>query len=382
MFQKLLKNIGITNLIRKKATEPELFFPLSKSPVKALRSRAEHIQRVYKCPISGKQVSFDCPESGFPSHCSKAHWEQDETHQALIPKLRQINEDFHDLARPNSFPQLANLPGLAEKDVAIALWSWDSYFYTRGFPSIGNERTSRHLTSLLTYPMTIGGILHKNSPYNLKNGLTPQGLQALAVQRYMLNRPTSAQSTDPRPTRIFILGSRFESALPPALWLQGINFLFPGRLFQLHFVGPELVKPTKMSNLPSPLSLHFHQDYYHNLHKTGTFEPFDPYYDTFFLPMPDFANPEFYSSWVPTLHDLISTKCAVWVTSPSTAQTKRDTSILQDVLKDSFETLLSPQQNIFASRAWTVNDDNLHNVFHVNDEIYGFRSLHHNVQNV
>ncbi|CAB61770.1 Protein mss51 [Schizosaccharomyces pombe] len=372
----------LKNLFKKKSPTHELFHPLSRSPLTALRRRSEHIKQVYRCPISGKSVEYECPESGFPTHCNRTHWEQDKIHQSLIPKLRQINEDYHDLARPNPLPELLKLPGPMEEDEVVSLLSWDSFFYTRDFPKFQSSRTARHITSLLTYPMSIGAILHKNSPYNLKNGLTPQGLQSLTALRYMLHRPLSAQSTDPRPTRIFVLGATKECSLPPSIWLQGLNFLFPGRLFQLHFIGPEVVVPSKQPNLPSPLSLHFHQDYYHNLHRVGAFEPFDPYYDTFFLPMPLISHPLYSSSWIPTLHDLVSTRCSVWLTSPSSQRTTKDLEVLNNVLKDSIEPLLLPTVNKFASLGWSVDDSNLHEVYHANQEVFGFRALYYNVQNV
>lgn len=58
--------------------------------------------------------------------------------------------------------------------------NWDVYLYTRGFGSIDSQRSRRHISKLLTYPLTIGTVLHENSPYTLRNRrLLPEGLRSL-----------------------------------------------------------------------------------------------------------------------------------------------------------------------------------------------------------
>jgi hypothetical protein len=47
-------------------------------------------------PKSRLRPSYTCPESGWPTHCSREHWEEDAKHQELIPALRQWIEDEHD----------------------------------------------------------------------------------------------------------------------------------------------------------------------------------------------------------------------------------------------------------------------------------------------
>lgn len=59
--------------------------------------------------------------------------------------------------------------------------NWDIYWYTRGHPSIDTERSRRHLSKLLSYPMTIGGVLHQYSSLMLNNQrLTPEGSRSMA----------------------------------------------------------------------------------------------------------------------------------------------------------------------------------------------------------
>lgn len=45
---------------------------------------------------------------------------------------------------------------------------------------ISSERSLRHLTNVLSYPYTIAGVLHENSPYNINNRLTIEGLTSMA----------------------------------------------------------------------------------------------------------------------------------------------------------------------------------------------------------
>ena len=45
---------------------------------------------------------------------------------------------------------------------------------------ISSERSLRHVTNVLSYPYTIAGILHENSPYNIKNRLTIEGVTSMA----------------------------------------------------------------------------------------------------------------------------------------------------------------------------------------------------------
>jgi hypothetical protein len=60
--------------------------------------------------------------------------------------------------------------------------SWDTYLYTRGFEAINEERSMRQATRLLTYPLTVGSVLHELSPYNIRTGgrLTTEGLKSLS----------------------------------------------------------------------------------------------------------------------------------------------------------------------------------------------------------
>lgn len=53
---------------------------------------------------------------------------------------------------------------------------------------------------------------------------------------------TRSGSINKPPTRIFVLGARSESALPPHVWGQ-LCYLFPAAIFQIYFIGPQVSLP-------------------------------------------------------------------------------------------------------------------------------------------
>lgn len=70
-------------------------------------------------------------------------------------------------------------PQAYEETVSFA--NWDIFWYTRGFPSMDTERSRRHASKVLTYPLTIGSVIHQHSYLTLSNQrLTPEGSRSLA----------------------------------------------------------------------------------------------------------------------------------------------------------------------------------------------------------
>ena len=64
---------------------------------------------------------------------------------------------------------------------AISFANWDVFWYTRGFASMDTERSRRHASKLLTYPITVGGALHQYSGLTLSNQrVTPEGSRSLS----------------------------------------------------------------------------------------------------------------------------------------------------------------------------------------------------------
>jgi len=91
--------------------EDNLFHPFSKSPFPAIRAREKAIQQLAPCPVCSsshnhvhthtkarpKAVKFECPDCGWPTHCLEEHWKEDTEHQKYCARLREANEDEHDL---------------------------------------------------------------------------------------------------------------------------------------------------------------------------------------------------------------------------------------------------------------------------------------------
>ena len=188
----------------------KLFHPFSKSPIPEIRLRAAFTKQHAYCPhpvhqqtrvpvspddpegrkLAGADaeppahVQFECPDCGIATYCSEEHWADDyEAHLEICDTLRQINEDDHDLRSGRWFPEF-DYPGPQIDEILANMTSWDTFLYTRGFEAINEERSMRQVTRLLTYPLTVGSILHELSPYNIRKGgrLTVEGLKSLSGQ--------------------------------------------------------------------------------------------------------------------------------------------------------------------------------------------------------
>ncbi|KAF5386750.1 hypothetical protein D9615_001641 [Tricholomella constricta] len=253
-------------------SQDNLFHPFSESPFPAVRARGEAIQQLAPCPVCAsthshthahtkaqpRAVNYECPDCGWPTHCTEEHHKQDEEHQKYCSRLRETNEDEHDLRSGRRLREF-ELPGPQGYEEAISFANWDVFWYTRGFPSMDTERSRRHASKLLTYPITIGGVLHQHSGLTLNNQrLTPEGSRSLAALRSTLHvatgAPETAEAAVGKPqVRIFILGARAESSLPPHVWEQ-LTMLFPSTHFHLFFIGPQvsLPRPPNAQTTPKP----------------------------------------------------------------------------------------------------------------------------------
>lgn len=140
------------------------------------------------------------------------------------------------------------MPGPLELDETVSFANWDVFWYTRGFPSMDTDRARRHASKLLTYPITIASVLHQNSGLTLSNQrVTPEGIRSLAAMRSTLHVPLGSPDTEEagvgKPTfRVFVLGARAESSLPPHIWEQ-LSLLFPSVSMHVHFIGPQVSLP-------------------------------------------------------------------------------------------------------------------------------------------
>lgn len=127
-------------------------------------------------------VDFECPDCGLPVYCSKEHWMDDyENHLKICDTLRQVNEDDHDLRSGRVFHE-GNMPDLQLDEAAVNMSNWDTFMYTREFDAVDSDRSMRQITRLLTYPITVGSVLHELSPYSYAPGgrLTPEGLKSFS----------------------------------------------------------------------------------------------------------------------------------------------------------------------------------------------------------
>lgn len=185
-----------------------LFHPFSSSPVLEIRGRAHFIKRHAYCPHPIHQstraatspndpearkvgtsasappahVQFECPDCGIATYCCEEHWMEDyEKHLEVCDVLRQINEDDHDLRSGRWFHEFEYPEGQYE-EILPNMTNWDTFLYTRQFEAINEDRSMRQATRLLTYPLTVGSILHELSPYNIRAGnrLTIEGLKSFS----------------------------------------------------------------------------------------------------------------------------------------------------------------------------------------------------------
>lgn len=252
--------------------EDNLFHPFSKSPFPAVRARGEAVKQLAPCPVCAgshthvhahtraqpRAVKFECPDCGWPSHCSEEHWKEDTEHKKYCQRLREANEDEHDLRSGRRLREF-ELPGPQGYEEAISFANWDVFWYTRGFNSMDTERSRRHASKLLTYPITIGSALHQYSNLTLNNQrLTPEGSRSLAALRSTLHVEPGAPETEEAAVgkpqvRVFILGARAESSLPPHVWEQ-LTMLFPSTHFHLFFIGPQVSLPKPPKNEASKAS--------------------------------------------------------------------------------------------------------------------------------
>jgi splicing suppressor protein 51 len=104
--------------------QDNLFHPFSKSPFPEFRARGEAIKSLAPCPVCSSShshihahtkaqppaVKFECPDCGWPTHCTEEHWNEDKEHTKYCPRLREANEDEHDLRSGRKMREF-ELPG-------------------------------------------------------------------------------------------------------------------------------------------------------------------------------------------------------------------------------------------------------------------------------
>jgi len=400
----------------------DLFHSYTNSPIPEIRRRAAFIKQHASCPhpdhhtahassdgktptaeATGTQppahVGFECPDCGIPVYCSERHWAEDyERHLEICDTLRQINEDDHDLRSGRFFPEF-EYAGPQMDEAPVNLLNWDTLLYTRQFEAINDDRSMRQATRLLTYPVTIGSILHELSPYGVRKGdrLTPEGLKSMSALRYTLHPPKTGGGAgikglrpEAPPVRIFILGARAESSLPRNVWVQ-LSHLFPRGKFHLIFVGPESMSnrddefplPPRTASNPfgaivedrvwPTMKISTIVDYYHTLHKAGHFAPYDPYFDCFVMFHPGMGHPASSHEWAETVPLLLETKAPIIVTGYTQYDMERDIEWVNKTCRGEFDMLLEPGENKFRSLRWDLNDLDPQDISCGNWGVWAFR---------
>jgi splicing suppressor protein 51 len=214
--------------------------PMVESPIPVLKQLGEQYARASKGCVrcTAERMSFNCPTSGFPSHCSKECWDSDEAHRRIAKDLRQVHQDHVDLrsgASPAP-PQIPARPAQARAESAggalagrkfrefifpgppdfsrmIDLNNWRAFLEDREFRTcidlrVGDARSAdqqelealstRHVSSVFTFPLTIA--------------------HAIFWQRAM-GDPARLKKKDEDgkeiPRRITIVGARAEARSPP-----------------------------------------------------------------------------------------------------------------------------------------------------------------------
>ncbi|KAJ2547732.1 translational activator for mitochondrial COX1 [Coemansia sp. RSA 1933] len=378
--------------------QDDLFHVLSKSPIKEMREKGRQIQEHGCCPTCVEETSakgqaatrepvFECPGCGYPTHCSKEHWEADKEHHAsMCGFLQEANRDEHDLRSGRTLREF-EFPSAQLPEVVVNFSDWDTFMYTRSFSNLKSDRAIRHVSKVLTYPITMAATLHQYSPFMLSSGLTPEGLKSMTALRATIKEHDLARSDkelvmQQTPLRIFVLGARAEAMLPPHLYLQ-LSYLLPNSPIHVFFVGPECIPASEETRstiiVSSRLALKYHKGYFHDA--IWNFAPFDPFTDVFFLFSPGLSHPQSRDGWLPTVEKLLETKCAVFATGFHERDMDVDVKGLQRDFGDKLDWLLHPRENPFASFKRDFGIQNLREWAIANWGIYGFRGKRYEVQN-
>ncbi|ORY22017.1 putative nuclear encoded protein required for translation of COX1 mRNA [Naematelia encephala] len=388
-------------------TQDTLFHPLSQSPFEDLREKAARVKDVSICPVSaekyGERVrpAFDCPDCGWPTHKNRERWQEGkEEHEEYCGRLREWNEDEHDIRSGRRIRELEDLPKEQQYDTAVNFANWDAMFFTRSFASIDSLRAVRHVSRLLTYPLTVAAVLHQNGPFTRRSGrLTGEGRRSMAALHSVLHLPpgsneSRASFTPQPPIRIFVLGARAESTLPPQLWQQ-LQYLFPRMNFNIYNIGPEVGLPTLSKQDPRKTRGYEFSDKggwgypaytlhmspfvsitnilaaYEDIH--DQLGPFDPYTDIFFSFSPGLGFPhqpgldrnrkpqaetgeekdftrviaeplvQAQTTWKAALQKMLQTKCPIFFTAFSPLDLQRDVSALYGTNPPSFRSQKVPE---------------------------------------
>lgn len=195
---------------------------------------------------------------------------------------------------------------------------------------------------------------------------------------------------EPPAVRLFVLGARAESSLPRSTWVQ-LAHLFPETRIHVIMIGPESMA-NRDDEFPLPertpsnpfgaivedrvwykMKISTIVDYFHTIHKTGYFAPYDPYFDCFVLFHPGLGHPASSHEWDETLPLLLETKLPIISTGYTQFDLERDVDWVRQKSKGEFDVLLEPGENTFRSLRWDLNDADPQDVTCGNWGVWAFR---------
>ncbi|CDS02681.1 hypothetical protein LRAMOSA00086 [Lichtheimia ramosa] len=373
--------------------EPDnLFHMLSKSPIAELKDRAAIINKYGVCPVCDthetpehkKQPVYECPDCGYPTHCSEEHYHQGhEAHKEICHILREQNEDDHDLRSGRSMVEF-EFPTAQGFDETVNMANWDVFFYTRSFPSMDSDRSMRHVSKLLTYPITIASVLHQSCPYKLGKEITSEGMRSISALRTILY-PRNEVAKDgvslvrSETINVYIVGARAEASLPPYIWLQ-LAYLFPHTPFHIHMVGPDALSPSQQpytKSLNERLMFTYDNSMYHDYHEK--IEEFDPYTDLFFLFSPGIGHPSAREGWKQSIQKALETKCPIFITGYDQADVNADVAAVEEDYQGEFDWVMRPTENEFRSLKRDVNLMDVRQTIFANWGLWGIRGKRYDV---
>lgn len=122
-------------------------------------------------------------------------------------------------------------------------------------------------------------------------------------------------------------------------------------------------------------------DYFHTVHNTGYFAPYDPYFDCFMLFHPGLGHPASSHEWDETLPLLLETKLPIISTGYTQFDMERDVEWVQQKSGGEFDMLLKPGENTFRSLRWDLNDADPQDITCGNWGVWAFRGKRYVVQN-
>ena len=174
--------------------------------------------------------------------------------------------------------------------------------------------------------------------------------------------------------------------------------MFPRALLHLLFIGPESMS-NRDAEFPLPartpdnpwgavtedqishsMKISTIVDYYHSIHKTGYFAPYDPYFDCFVLFHPGLGHPASAHEWEETLPLLLETKVPIIATGFNEWDMKRDREWVEQKCKGEYDLLMEPGENIFRSLRWDANDLDASDVSAGNWGVWAFRGKRYEAQ--